>query len=108
MAITPDNRTLIISESFAGLLAAFNIDPDGACPVGACSPGGVGLDGICLDAEGAVWVGTADYSAVYVAEGGEALQRVELAENRAPFALMLAGPDRGPCSSRPSNGARPG
>ena len=29
-----------------------------------------------------------------MAEGGEILQRVELEENRVPFALMLGGPDR--------------
>jgi len=34
------------------------------------------------------------FSVVRVAEGGRILQRVGLAENRAPFALMLGGPDR--------------
>jgi sugar lactone lactonase YvrE len=51
-------------------------------------------DGICLDAEGAVWTSTGGFSVVRVAQGGEIVQRVELAENRAPFALMLGGPDR--------------
>jgi sugar lactone lactonase YvrE len=55
---------------------------------------GLGPDGITMDAEGAVWVGTPEFSVVHVAEGGKVLQRVELAENRAPFALMLGGPDR--------------
>src|SRR4029450_8426003 len=41
-----------------------------------------------------MWVGTTGYWPVRVAEGGEVLQRVELPENRAPFALMLGGPDR--------------
>jgi sugar lactone lactonase YvrE len=94
MAITPDNRTLIISESFAGRLTAFDIDADGSLSGRRVFAEGLGPDGICLDAEGAVWVGTAEYSIVRVAEGGEVLQRVELAENRAPFALMLGGPDR--------------
>ena len=40
------------------------------------------------------WVGTGGFSAARVAEGGKVLQRVELQENRAPFALMLGGPDR--------------
>ena len=73
MVITSDDRTLIVSESFAD---------------------GLGPDGICLDAEGAVWVGTAGFSVARVAEGGKVLQRLELGENRAPFALMLGGPDR--------------
>jgi sugar lactone lactonase YvrE len=94
MVITPDNRTLIIAESFAGRLSAFDIDPDGGLSHRRVFAEGLGPDGICLDAEGAVWVGTADYSVVRVAEGGEVLQRVELRENRASFALMLGGPDR--------------
>ena len=94
MVITPDNRTLIISESFAGRLTAFGIDADGGLSNRRVFAEGLGPDGICLDAEGAVWVGIADYSIVRVAEGGEVLQRVELRENRAPFALMLGGPDR--------------
>jgi sugar lactone lactonase YvrE len=94
MAITPDNRTLIISESFAGRLSAFDIDADGRLSDRRVFADGLGPDGICLDAEGAVWVGTAAFSIVRVAEGGQVLQRVELSENRAPFALMLGGPDR--------------
>jgi sugar lactone lactonase YvrE len=94
MVITPDNRTLIISESFARQLTAFDIEPGGGLSNRRVFAGNLGPDGICLDAEGAVWVGTGDYCAVRVAEGGQILQRVELAENRAPFALMLGGPDR--------------
>jgi sugar lactone lactonase YvrE len=94
MVITPDNRTLIISESFAGRLTAFDIDADGGLSNRRVFADGLGPDGICLDAEGAVWVSTGGYSIVRVAGGGEVLQRVELRENRAPFALMLGGPDR--------------
>jgi sugar lactone lactonase YvrE len=94
MVITPDNRTLIISESFAGQLTAFDIDADGGLSDRRVFAGGLGPDGICLDAEGAVWVSTGGSSVVRVAEGGEILQRVELRDNRAPFALMLGGPDR--------------
>jgi sugar lactone lactonase YvrE len=93
MVITPDNRTLIISESFAGRLTAFDIDADGGLSGRRVFAGGLGPDGICLDAEGAVWVGTAGFS-VARRRGGEVLQRVEPPENRAPFALMLGGPDR--------------
>ncbi len=94
MVITPDDRTLIISESFAGRLTAFDIDPDGGLSNRRIFADGLGPDGICLDAEGAVWVSTGGFSVVRVAEGGEVLERVELSENRAPFALMLGGPDR--------------
>ena len=53
MVITPDNRTLIISESFAGQLTAFDIDADGGLSRRGVFAGGLGPDGICLDAEGA-------------------------------------------------------
>ena len=94
MVITQDGRTLIISESFAGRLTAFDIDSDGGLSGRRVFADGLGPDGITTDAEGAVWVGTAECSIVRVAEGGKVLQRVALAENRAAFALMLGGPDR--------------
>ena len=94
MVITPDGRTLIISESFAGRLTAFDIDSDGGLSGRRVFAGSLGPDGITMDAEGAVWVSAGGFSVVRVAEGGRILQRVGLAENRAPFALMLGGPDR--------------
>jgi len=94
MVISPDGRTLIISESFAGRLTAFDIDPDGGLSRRRVFAEGLGPDGICLDAKGAVWVQTGEFSVVRVAEGGRVLDRIELAGNRAPFALMLGGPDR--------------
>lgn len=93
MVVTPDNRTLIIAESMGGRLTAFDIAPDGGLANRRVFADGLGPDGICLDAEGAVWASTRDYAVVRVADGGEVLQRVELAENRSPFALMLGGPD---------------
>jgi sugar lactone lactonase YvrE len=94
MVITPDGRTLIISESFAGRLTAFYIDGDGGLSGRRVFADGLGPDGITMDAEGAIWVSTGGFSVARVAEGGTVLQRIELAENRAPFALMLGGPDR--------------
>lgn len=94
MVITPDNRTLIISESFAGQLTAFDIDPDGGLSGRRVLAGGIGPDGICLDADGAVWAGSGGAGVVRVTADGQVLQRIELAENRAPFALALGGDDR--------------
>ena len=94
MVVTPDDRTLIISESFAGRLTAFDIDADGGLSNRRVFAEGVAPDGICLDAEGAVWTSAGMSLVVRVAEGGQVLQRVELPEGRAPFALMLGGPDR--------------
>src|SRR5215469_5006664 len=94
MVITPDGRTLIIAESFAGRLTAFGIDADGGLSGRRVFAEGLGPDGIAMDAEGAVWAGSGGFGVARVAEGGEVLQRVELPESRAPFAVMLGGPDR--------------
>ncbi|MBO0770877.1 MAG: SMP-30/gluconolactonase/LRE family protein [Actinobacteria bacterium] len=94
MVITPDDRTLIISESFAGQLTAFDIGADGGLSNRRVFADGIAPDGICLDAEGAVWTSAGMSSVVRVAEGGRILERVGLGENRAPFSLMLGGPDR--------------
>ena len=94
MVITPDGRTLIISESMAGRLTAFDIDADGGLSGRRVFAEGLGPDGICVDADGAVWVSAGGFSVARVAAGGQVLQRVELGENRAPFAVMLGGPDR--------------
>jgi sugar lactone lactonase YvrE len=94
MIITPDGLTLIISESFAGRLTAFGIGDGGGLSGRRVFAEGLGPDGICMDAGGAVWVSSGGFSVARVADGGTVLQRVELGENRAPFALMLGGPDR--------------
>jgi sugar lactone lactonase YvrE len=93
MVVTPDNSTLIVSESFAGRLTAFDIGADGSLSNRRVWAEGVGPDGICIDAEGAVWTGSGGNGCVRVREGGEVLDRIEL--DRAPFACMLGGPDRG-------------
>ena len=98
MVVTPDNKTLIVAESFAGKLTAFDIAPDGGLAnrrVWADVGGPGGGDGICLDAEGAVWcsvVHDGNPACLRVREGGEVLDRIEL--ERACFACMLGGEDR--------------
>ncbi|GAA3455980.1 SMP-30/gluconolactonase/LRE family protein [Dactylosporangium matsuzakiense] len=91
MAVTADNGTLIVSESFAGCLTAFDIAADGSLGNRRVFAGGIGPDGICLDADGAVWTSDGGTAAVRVAEGGQILDRVEL--DRPPFAVMLGGDD---------------
>lgn len=90
MVLTPDGRTLVISESFAGRLTAFDIEPDGGLSNRRVFAENLGPDGICLDAEGAIWVQTGGEAVVRVTDGGEILQHIDLPENRAPFALTLA------------------
>jgi sugar lactone lactonase YvrE len=95
MAVTPDNSTLIIAESFAWRLTAFDIAADGSLSNRRVWADGVGPDGICIDAGGAIWTSVAPFDSNIVGrvrEGGEVLERVEL---DAPcFACMLGGEDR--------------
>ena len=94
MAVTPDNRTLIVAESWAEGLTAYDIAGDGtlsARRVWAATPGDH-PDGICLDADGAVWYAdVGNRHCVRVREGGEVLATIPL--DRGAFACMLGGPD---------------
>jgi sugar lactone lactonase YvrE len=92
MVMTPDNRTLIVAESYGDRLTAFDVDTDGSLSNRRAwaELGGGHPDGICLDADGAVWY--ADVPAkrcVRVREGGEVLETVEL--DRGCFACALGG-----------------
>jgi sugar lactone lactonase YvrE len=95
MLVTPDNETLIVGESYARRLTAFDIASDGGlanrrvwADLGDAVP-----DGICLDAEGAVWYADVpNRRCSRVREGGEVLETIEL--DRGCFACALGGPDR--------------
>jgi sugar lactone lactonase YvrE len=94
MAVTPDNSTLIVAESFAGSLTAFDVADDGGLSNRRVWADGVGPDGICMDAEGAIWTGVGrmgDNLVGRVREGGEVLERVQL--DMPCFACMLGGED---------------
>jgi sugar lactone lactonase YvrE len=94
MVLTPDGGTLIVAESYAARLTAYDVAADGALTgrrVWAAIPDAA-PDGICLDAEGAVWYGDVpNRCAVRVAEGGRVLDRIDL--DRGCFACALGGPD---------------
>jgi sugar lactone lactonase YvrE len=93
--IDPAGRQLIVAESYGSRLTAFNIEQDGSltarrefADLGKRVP-----DGICLDAEGGVWVADpVNETCFRVLEGGEVTDVVELEFNC--FACMLGGPDR--------------
>jgi sugar lactone lactonase YvrE len=95
MAITADGSTLIVAESQGCRLSGFDIAADGGLSnrrVWADLGQGQHPDGICLDAEGAVWYADVpNQRCVRVREGGEVLQTVEL--DRGAFACMLGGED---------------
>ena len=96
MAVTPDNSTLVISESFAARLTAFDIDDDGGLSNRRVWADGVGPDGICIDSDGAVWTGVDQAGpGVFIGrvlDGGEVLDRVQV--DMPCFASMLGGEDR--------------
>jgi sugar lactone lactonase YvrE len=94
MVVTPDNSTLIVAESFAQRLTAFDIASDGSLSNRRAWAEPVGPDGICLDADGCIWAssGAMTNDCARIREGGEVLERVEL--DRSCFATMLGGPDR--------------
>jgi len=94
MVVTPDNSTLVAAESFARRLTAFDIEDDGGLSNRRVWADGVGPDGICMDAEGAIWTGVGEFGDNLVGrvrDGGEVLERVQL--DMPCFACMLGGED---------------
>jgi sugar lactone lactonase YvrE len=94
MVVTPDDSTLIVAESYGQKLTAFDIAHDGSLSnrrVWADTVGGA-PDGICLDAENAVWYADVpNKCCVRVREGGEVLETIDL--DRGCFACTLGGDD---------------
>lgn len=96
IAIAEDGGTLIVAETFAHRLTAFDIDADGSlsgrrlfADLGKRTP-----DGICLDAEGAIWVSSSETGEVLrVREGGEVTDVIDAA-GRFAAACVTGGPDR--------------
>lgn len=96
--IMDDGKTLIMAETWASRILAFDIESDGRIgnqKVWASLPGAP--DGICLDAEGCIWAAVAfpkSARGIYrVAPGGELLEKID-ADGYYPLAPMLGGNDR--------------
>jgi sugar lactone lactonase YvrE len=95
MAVTADNSTLIVADSYRHALVAFDIGAGGGlsnrrvwADLGEGTP-----DGICADAQNAIWYADVpNQRCVRVAEGGTVLQTIEL--DRGGFACALGGPGR--------------
>jgi sugar lactone lactonase YvrE len=96
MAVTPDGRTLIVAETLLGRLLAFEIGPAGTLSRRHtfAQVDGRHADGICLDAEGAVWIGSPGHGLfLRVHEGGEVSDSVSVGD-RWGVAPALGGTDR--------------
>ena len=104
--ITPDGGTLIVAETFAGRLSAFDIESGERTiwQVGAEVPLGpieemlpestFAPDGITLDAEGHVWAADGLAARVCrIAPGGEIVEEIAMPEGLGVFACQLGGDD---------------
>jgi sugar lactone lactonase YvrE len=96
MAVTPDGQTIIMSETHNGHVTSFSIDEDGGLFDKKTFASDLQLpDGLCLDAEGAVWIGSLFASEfLRVTDGGAITHRVRVPTPYWALAPMLGGPDR--------------
>jgi sugar lactone lactonase YvrE len=94
--ITPDGKTLVVGETFASRMTAFDVAADGGLSnrrVWATLPESAVPDGCCLDAEGAIWVASPTTNDVIrLHEGGRVSERIDV--GRGAYACMLGGADR--------------
>jgi sugar lactone lactonase YvrE len=93
--ITPDHKTLIVGETTRFRLTAFDIESDGTLSHRRvwAQMDFVPTDGMCLDAEGQIWLANAlAPQVIRIAEGGEITDTVTTTQTA--FACMLGGHDR--------------
>lgn len=96
MVLSPDGRTLIVAESFAKRLTAFDVAAGGSLAKRRTwAELDIYPDGICLDAAGCVWAASPlpPGGFVRVAEGGAIRERLD-SEGRLGIACALGGPER--------------
>jgi sugar lactone lactonase YvrE len=96
VAISEDGSTLLVAQTLGNEITAFDRGPEGRLAnrrPWATLPG-INPDGVCLDAEGGLWVGSCFTNEfIRVLEGGEITHRIPT-PGRWALAPMLAGPDR--------------
>jgi sugar lactone lactonase YvrE len=94
IAVSADNRRLVVAEMDGGCLAEYDIEADGGLKFRRRFATMKSPDGICLDREGAVWVAAFDEDAfIRFDRDGNELQRIDVTGRRA-IACALGGADR--------------
>jgi sugar lactone lactonase YvrE len=94
IAVSPQNDRLVVAEMDGACLADYDIAPDGSLKLRGRFGSMKSPDGICLDADGAVWVAAFDEDAfIRLGREGRELQRIEVPGRRA-LACVLGGPTR--------------
>ena len=92
--LTPDEKTLIVAETFAHRLTAFELGDDGLS-VSSSVWAGLGdmtPDGICMDHHGRIWVASpGTREVILVKKGGDKIASCQTAGT--PYACMLGGND---------------
>lgn len=94
--ISPDGKTLIVAETLGSRLTSFDIDAQGSLSNRRTfvERSGMFPDGICLDAECAVWVADPrNKEVIRIRNDGEVTERIDLGV-RGAYACMLGGPDK--------------
>ena len=94
IAVSPDNDRLVVAEMDGACLADYDIAPDGGLKLRGRFGSMKSPDGICLDADGAVWVAAFEEDAfIRLDRDGRELQRIDVPGRRA-LACVLGGPER--------------
>jgi sugar lactone lactonase YvrE len=94
IAVSPDNRRLVVAEMDRACLADYDIGADGALTFRRRLGSFKEPDGICLDADGAVWVASFNEDAfIRLDRDGHERERLPVPGKRA-IACALGGPQR--------------
>jgi sugar lactone lactonase YvrE len=94
IAVSADNKRLVVAEMDGACLADYDIAADGGLKLRGRFGSMKSPDGICLDADGAVWVAAFEEDAfIRLDRAGRELQRIEVLGRRA-LACVLGGPER--------------
>ena len=94
IAVSVDNKRLVVAEMDGNCLAEYEIETDGSLNFRRRFASTKSPDGICLDREGAVWVASFEEDAfIRFDQSGREIQRIEVPGRRA-LACVLGGAQR--------------